>query len=100
MDIPAYIPKAKGGVIPHMTPQIVAEVVGLTTAWDMACAGVGATLLPLQFVRKKACQAVTIFRLTNDIYLRQPAIAVKHGQHLTPYAQYAMELLTQHIEEA
>lgn len=76
-----------------VSPTVAAEVVGLTTAWDMACAGVGATLLPLQFVRTKPQDKVTVLQLQDEVFLRQPAIAIRHGQHLTPYAQYAMELL-------
>lgn len=76
-----------------VTPPIAAEVVGLTTAWDMACAGVGATLLPLQFVRTKPQDKVAVLPLQDEIFLRQPAIAIKHGQYLPPYAQYAIRLL-------
>lgn len=82
-----------------ITPTIAAEVVGLTTAWDMACAGVGATLLPLQFVRKKEIKDVRILRLRDELYLRQPAIAVRRGQYMTPYARHAIELLIRQTEE-
>ncbi len=75
-------------------PQIAAEVVNLTSAWEMACAGVGATLLPLQFVNDKKNGQVTVARLKNSFYLRQPAIVVKKGQYLSPYARYAIKLLT------
>ncbi len=77
-------------------PQIAAEVVNLTSAWEMACAGVGATLLPLQFVKgkdKKGAMAVAV--LKNSFTLRQPAVVVKKGQYLSPYARYAIKLLTE-----
>ncbi len=76
-------------------PEIAAEVVGLTTAWEMACSGVAATLLPLQFVRSELYdRQVTVIELKNDVSLRQPAVVVKHGQYLSRPAAYAIELLT------
>lgn len=77
-------------------PQIAAEVVNLTSAWEMACAGVGATLLPLQFVKGKDKKgAMAVVRLKNSFSLRQPAVVVKKGQYLSPYARYAIKLLTE-----
>ncbi len=76
-------------------PDIAAEVVGLTTAWEMACSGVAATLLPLQFVkRENTVRPVTVIELKDNIYLRQPAVVVKHGQYISDYARYAVDLLT------
>lgn len=80
-------------------PQIAAEVVNLTSAWEMACAGVGATLLPLQFVKgKDKKDAMTVVKLKNSFSLRQPVVAVKKGQYLSPYARYAIKLLTEQTE--
>ena len=77
-------------------PQIAAEVVNLTSAWEMACAGVGATLLPLQFVKgKDKKSAMAVVRLKNSFSLRQPAVVVKKGQYLSPYARYSIKLLTE-----
>ena len=82
---------AKTGV----RPEIVTEVVGLTTAWEMALTGVGATLLPLQFVVSEISNGrVEVIELENDVYLRQPAVVVKHNQYLSDYAKYAINLLT------
>jgi DNA-binding transcriptional LysR family regulator len=75
-------------------PAIAAEVIGLTTAWEMTCRGVGATLLPLQFVQRYAAQGLKILQLRDPVTLRQPAIVVKRGQYLSPYAKYAISLLT------
>ncbi len=80
-----------------VSPTIAAEVVSLTTAWEMACAGVGATLLPLQFINSKrefSNHSITVIELCGDAFLRQPAVAVKKGQYLTEYAKYAILLLT------
>lgn len=75
-------------------PTIAAEVVSISTAWAMACAGVGATLLPLQFVRENAfAQGLTLVRIQNVSYTRQPAIVTKRGQYLSPYAKFAISLL-------
>ncbi len=76
-------------------PEIAAEVVGLTTAWQMACCGVGATLLPLQFVRgEMGDQPITVFTIKDSTYQRQPAILTRKGQYISKFAAYAMELLS------
>ena len=76
-------------------PHIVMEVVGLATAWAMARAGIGATLLPLQFVRHMADDdSLSLFTLKNSVRSRQPAIITRRGQYISKYAEYAIELLT------
>lgn len=78
-------------------PEVAAEVVGLSTAYALCKAGVGATLLPLQYVRHEgAGESVVLYRLSQTIRTRQPVIVTRRGQYCSPYAQYAMELL---IEE-
>lgn len=75
-------------------PQIAAEAVNLTTAWEMACSSVAATLLPLQFVNSALTnRKLTVKKLKNSVQLRQPAIVTKRGQYISPYAEYAIELL-------
>ena len=75
-------------------PEIAAEVVGITTAWAMASAGVGAVLLPLQFLRMQANNNdLVLYPLPKDVYFRQPAIVTHRGQYISEYAAYAMELL-------
>jgi len=76
-------------------PNISAEVVGITTAWAMASAGVGATLLPLQFVRGDAFrQGLALFEIRDIGYSRQPAVVTRRGQYISPYAGFAISLLT------
>ena len=76
-------------------PQIAAEAVNLTTAWEMSCSGVAATLLPLQFVNSAMTnRKLTVKRLKNSVRLRQPAVVTKRGQYISPYAEYAIKLLT------
>ncbi len=80
-------------------PQIAAEVVNLTSAFEMACAGVGATLLPLQFVKGKDKNGkMAVVKLKNSFSLRQPAVVIKKGQYLSPYARYAVKLLTEQAD--
>lgn len=74
-------------------PVIAAEVVGLTTVWDMACAGVGAAVLPLQFVERKAGADMVILPLRDAVYFRQVAVVTRRGQYLSAAARYAMDLL-------
>lgn len=80
-----------------ITPKITMEVVGLTTAWAMARAGIGATLLPLQLVHSDAMsdENVTLFTVHDNTFGRQPVIITRRGRYLSPCAQYAIELLTQ-----
>ncbi len=77
-------------------PRLAAEVVGLATAWAMAEAGIGATLLPYQFIAKKATNgAISLFTVKNTRYARQPVVVFRRGKHLSEAAKYAIELLTQ-----
>ena len=76
-------------------PQIAMEVVGLSTAWAMCRAGIGATLLPLQFIRHSGYgDSVSLFTLERTVYSRQPAIITRRGQYLSEYAKYAIRCLT------
>lgn len=77
-------------------PTIAAEVVGVTTAWAMARAGVGAALLPLQFVHSQNFDDdLSLYIVNNSLYTRQPVIVTRKGQFLSPYAEYAIKLLTE-----
>lgn len=76
-------------------PTIAAEVMGVTSAWNLAQAGVGATLLPLQFVHNQHLDShIRLYAVKNSIYARQPVLVTRHGQVRTPYAEYAIGLLT------
>lgn len=76
-------------------PTIAAEVMGVTSAWAMARSGVGATLLPLQFVHGQGFDRnLSLYIVKNSTYSRQPVVAVRRGQVRTPYADYAIRLLT------
>ena len=75
-------------------PSIAVEVVSLTTAYEMARAGACATLLPMQFLNGvRRGDDVTVIELSDETYLRQPAVVVKRGQYISEYAKYAIDLL-------
>ena len=79
-------------------PNIAAEVVSLTTAWSMACAGVAATILPLQFISHNTFDAkISVLKIKDTVYTRQPVIVTKRGQYLSEAAKFAITLLTKQI---
>lgn len=76
-------------------PTIAAEVNGVTSAWAMARAGVGAALLPLQFVHSQHIDdGLSLYILDGNLYSRQPVVITRRGQVRTPYADYAIRLLS------
>ncbi len=77
-------------------PKIAMEVVGLSTAWAMSRVGIGATLLPLQFIDHVGLDdSIALFMLRHSVRSRQPVIVTRRGQYLSEYAKYAIELLTE-----
>ena len=81
--------------VADLKPTIAMEVVGLATTWTMAKSGIGATLLPLQFVQEMdAGDNVLLLIPKCDANIRQPAIIRRRGQYLSEYAKFAIDLLT------
>ena len=79
----------------EVNPVIAAEVIGVTTAWAMARAGVGAALLPLQFVHSQNLDNdLALYIVKDSLYSRQPAVVTRRGQYRSPAAEYAIRLLT------
>lgn len=78
----------------NVTPEVVVEVTGIATAWAMVQASVGAAILPLQFLGNTENDQVLLLPLSQNSYVRQPAIVTKHQQYISPYAQFAIDLLT------
>lgn len=76
-------------------PNISMEVIGITTAWAMAQAGIGATLVPLQFINKEEFNSenITLFKIKDNIYSRQPVIITRRGRPICEYAEYAIKLI-------
>ena len=80
--------------VANIHPEIAVEAVSLNTVWELACSGVGATLLPLQFVNSEIRgDKLVVVEIENNVYLRQPAVVIKRGQYVSEYARYALELL-------
>lgn len=78
----------------QIQPNIAMEVVGLSTAWSMVKAGIGAALLPLPFVRTALdCADVRLYTVAGNLSTRQPVIVKRRGYPVSEAAQYAMELL-------
>lgn len=82
-------------VVAEIHPDITMEVVGIATAWSMAQAGIGATLVPLQFINNNGIknEKMTLFKVKENMYHRQPVIITRRGQYVSEYAKYAMQIL-------
>lgn len=79
----------------NVRPMVVAEAGSIISACTMAQSGIGATLLPLPFIKKDHFKGtMTLFTFKNKTYTRQPAIITRHGQYISEYAHYTIELLT------
>lgn len=79
-----------------LRPEICAEVVGVTTTWAMVRAGLGATILPLQFISSHGFDGgINVFRLKQADATRQPVIVTGKNQYISPQAQEAIALLRQ-----
>lgn len=79
----------------EFSPNISAEVVGMATARNMVYEGIGAALLPFQFVEKDyKNHGVKLFCVEDKTNLRQPAIVTRRGQYVSEAAKYAIELLS------
>ncbi len=79
--------------IANVSPQIHVEVVGMTTAWTLVQSGIGAAILPGQFIQNASGGDITLLELKQTVFVRQPAIVTRHGQYMSPYAEYAISLL-------
>jgi len=84
----------------EIQPNIAMEVVGITTAWTMAHNGLGATLLPYQFVKSMNYNdEVELFIPKCEMNIRQPAIITRRGQYLPEYAKYAIDILSGEVKK-
>ena len=77
----------------QIQPPIAVEVVGVATSWEMVRAGAGAALVPLQFVKNKNTEGVSLLRIKEGVSTRQPVVVTRYGQYQTEYARYAMAVL-------
>lgn len=75
-------------------PTIAAETVGLASAWALVSAGIGAAVLPEEFVQAEHFrEGLRLYKLKNMAAPRQPAVVYRKGQYLSPYAEFAISLL-------
>ncbi|MBR5586363.1 MAG: LysR family transcriptional regulator [Clostridia bacterium] len=82
-------------LVAELKPTIAMEVVGLATAWSMATKGIGATLLPLQFIKAMGNSSdLTLFIPKCDSRIRRPSVVTRRGQYISPHARYAIDILT------
>ena len=78
----------------QITPNIAAEVNGFNTAIALTKAGVGATVLPLQFIEELENDNISLYVIENVKKVRQPVVITKKGQYLSKQAKFAINLLT------
>lgn len=86
----------------HVTPKVAVEVAGgVTSAWAMAQAGLGATLLPRRLLEGTVFgDNLALFTIRDPAYARQPVIVTRRGQYIPKYAHYAMELLQNTVKKS
>lgn len=76
-------------------PNITTQVTGITTAYSLALAGVGATILPTKFaqgnLKNIKDKNMGVYTIKNTSCLRQPAIVFKKGRYMSTYAKTAIE---------
>ena len=78
----------------NVYPKIIAEVTGLVTALEISLSGAGATLLPKQFVNSRMDSGeFSLFELTDNTTMRQPAVVRKKGQYKSKYTEQAIKFL-------
>lgn len=83
----------------NVTPVISVEVVGLASAWAMCRQGLGATLLPKEFIENMGfADNIKMFTLKHSVRSRQPAVITRKGQYISEYAEYAIKLLNNKYE--
>ena len=84
-----------------MVPNVTVEVVGISTAWNLARSGIGATVLPRRFVEESAFgDDVIVFSIKNSLTVRKPAIVKRKGQYVSEYAEEAIRLLVSNGQNA
>lgn len=75
-------------------PKVAVEVVGLSTAYAMCADGLGATLLPRQFVEYMEPFELRLYTV-RGLRTRQPVIVTRRDAYISEYAEYAIRLLTE-----
>ncbi len=76
-----------------LEPDIQLEAGSVIANWAMVQEGFGAALLPQQFISNFISENVSMFPLLQVASSRQPAVVLRRGQYVSPYAEYAIRLL-------
>ncbi len=69
------------------------EVNGIATAWNLAQAGIGATVVPMSYAENLKTKNLTLVPLETQSSVRKPAIVTKKGAFLTTFTTEAIKLL-------
>ena len=69
------------------------EVNGIATAWNLAQAGIGATVVPMSYAENVKTKNLTLVPLEAQSSVRKPAIVTKKGAFLTTFTAEAIKLL-------
>jgi len=76
------------------TPNITTEVVGITTAWSLCNAGVGACVLPYRFIEGNGMgESIQLFSIKGVEIVREPAIIMRKGAHISKFTRDAIEFI-------
>ena len=69
------------------------EVNGIATAWNLAQAGIGATVVPMSYAENLKTKNLTLVPLETQSSVRKPAIVTKKGAYITTFAIEAIKLI-------
>lgn len=79
----------------QLHPDICMEVNGVTTAFTMAQAGIGATILPLRFIlNNRFHNSLSCYSIKNCTITRKPVIVTRKDKENSKYTKFAIEHLT------
>lgn len=86
-------------VLSRLHPTVCTEVIGITTAFTMAFAGVGATILPLRFLlNNDFSNNLSFFSIKHCTVTRKPVIVTRKDLELSEYARFAIDHLTKQAD--
>ena len=72
---------------------ISVEVNGIATAWSLADAGIGATVVPMSYAETIKAKNLTLIPLETQSSVRTPTIVTKKGAFPSKYVSKTIELL-------
>lgn len=78
----------------NIKPKVAVEVNGISTAWALATAGIGAAVIPMSYVEKAKAKNVTLYEMEETDSVRKTTIVTKKGNYRTKYASEAIRLIS------